>query len=137
MRKVDAYGAMSASRQRANTLTAIKKEDYSWYRRQHIRFLNEAGIARFEDRILERIQVFTDGLGLHECEDTEPVENDDGWSSTKDMDKMSKWLTFDIVTDLCFGKTENLLQSSENRSRINGITAGGRVGLLVSATTGV
>jgi hypothetical protein len=132
VRKVDNYGAMSASRRRPNTLTAIKKEDYSWYRRQHLHFLNEAGIKLFEDRVLERIQVFTDILGLREPKDAESDEKSDGWSSTKDMDKLSKWLTFDIVTDLCFGESADLLQSSKNRPYIKGITSGGRVGLLVS-----
>jgi hypothetical protein len=135
VRKVDSYGAISPSRRRPNTLTAIKKDDVNWFRRQHLQFLSEAGIKQFEDRMLDRIQVFTDLLGQRESTDAEPDEKGDGWSSTKNMDKVSKWLTFDIVTDLCFGGTANLLQSPTNRSYIKGITAGGRVGLMVSVAT--
>lgn len=134
VRKVDSYGAMSASRSRPNTLTAIKKDDYNWFRRQHLHFLSEAGIKKFEERVLKRIQVFTNILGLREPEAAvidEKGSSGDGWSSTKNMDKLSKWLTFDIVTDLCFGETADLLRSPKNRSYIKGITAGGRVGLLV------
>jgi hypothetical protein len=131
VRKVDSYSTMSASRQRPNTLSAIKKDDYTWFRRQHLQFLGEAGIKRFEDRVLERIQAFTDMLGLCESKDTNPDEKGDGWSSTKEIDEMSKWLMFDIVSDLCFGETANLLQSPKNRSYLNGISAQGRVGHLV------
>jgi hypothetical protein len=137
VRKVDSYSTMSASRQRPNTLTAIKRDDYTWFRRQHLQFLGEAGIKRVEERVLERIQVFTDILGLREPRNLKPDEKDHGWSLTKDIDELSKWLMFDIVSDLCFGETANLLQSAENRSYINGITAQGRVGLLVDATARV
>jgi hypothetical protein len=123
---------MSASRQRPNTLSAIKKDDYTWFRRQHLQFLGEAGIKLFEDRVLERIQAFTDMLGMRESKDTIPDEKGDEWSSTKEIDEMSKWLMFDIVSDLCFGETANLLQSPKNRSYLNGISAQGRVGHLVS-----
>jgi hypothetical protein len=114
VRKHDSYKTMSASRQRPNTVTAIE---------------------RVEERVLERIQVFTDILGLCEPEDTTtPVAKGDGWSSTRDIDELSKWLMFDIVSDLCFGETPDLLQSPKNRSYIHGITAQGRVGLLVNPT---
>ena len=137
MRKVDSYGAASASRYRPNTLTAIKKDDVNWFRRQHLQFLSEQGISRLEDRILERVQTLTDLLGVREPEDSQPGRLDqkgDGWSSSKDMDTMSKWLAFDVITDLCLGETANLLESPENRSYIKGITAAGRGSLMVTAS---
>jgi hypothetical protein len=135
VRKHDSYTTMSASRQRRNTVTAIEKDDYTWFRRQHLQFLGEAGIKRVEERVLERIQVFTYILGLCGPEDTTtPVAKGDGWSSTRDIDELSKWLMFDIISDLCFGETPDLLQSPKNRSYIHGITAQGRVGLLVNPT---
>jgi hypothetical protein len=136
VRKVDSYGAASASRHRPNTLTAIKKDDVNWFRRQHLHFLSEQGINRLEPRILERVQTFTDLLGVRESEDTKHDrldEHDDGWSSSKDMDTMSKWLAFDVITDLCLGETANLLESPTNRSYIKGITAAGRGSLMVRA----
>jgi hypothetical protein len=136
VRKVDSYGAASASRYRPNTLTAIKKDDVNWFRRQHLHFLSEQGISRLEDRLLERVQKLTDLLGVRESEDTQPDclnEHDDGWSSSKDMDTMSKWLAFDVITDLCLGETANLLESPTNRSYIKGITAAGRGSLIVRA----
>lgn len=139
--KVDSYGAMSPSRQRPNTLTAIKKDDFNWYRRQHLQFLSEAGIKKFEYRLLGRIQVFTDMLGQRESQDTsttqpdEKDDHDDGWSSAKDLEEMSRWLAFEIVTDLCFSATPDLLRSPKNRSYNEGVTAGGRIGLLVSTPT--
>jgi hypothetical protein len=130
VRKVDSYGAASASRYRPNTLTAIKKDDVNWFRRQHLHFLSEQGISRLEPRILERVQTFTDLLGVRESEDT---KHDDGWRSSKDIDTMSKWLAFDVITDLCLGETANLLESPTNRSYIKGITAAGRGSLMVRA----
>jgi hypothetical protein len=53
--------------------------------------------------------VFTDLLGLSEPKDPAHVEQGDGWSSTKDVDELAKWLMFDIVSDLCFGKNANVL----------------------------
>lgn len=120
-----------------HTLSAIRKDDYTWFRRQRLQFLGEAGIRRIEERILERIQVFMDLLGLSEPKDPTHVEEGDGWSPTKDIDELAKLLMFDIVSDLCFGKNANVLQSSENRLYIKGITAQGRVGLLVNPTARV
>ena len=134
VRKVDSYGAASASRHRPNTLTAIKKDDVNWFRRQHLHFLSDQGISRLEDRLLERVQKLTDLLGVREPEDTKPdrlAEHDDRWSSSKDMDTMSKWLAFYVITDLCLGETANLLESPTNRSYIKGITAAGRGSLIV------
>lgn len=137
VRKVDSYGAASASRHRPNTLTAIQKDDVNWFRRQHLHFLSETGVKCLEDRILERVQTLTDLLGVVDSKDTQSGPCDekcDGWSSSKNMDIMSKWLAFDVITDLCFGETANLLGSAENRSYIKGIASGGRVGLMVRTT---
>lgn len=73
---------------------------------------------------------------MREPEDSQPSrldEKGDGWSSSKDMDTMSKLLAFDVITDLCLGETANLLESPENRSYIKGITAAGRGSLMVTA----
>lgn len=61
-------------------------------------------------------------------------ETDDGkgWSSPKDMAKLANYLTFDVLGDLCFGKSFGMLDSDQNREIAHAIIERVKVGHVVS-----
>ncbi|PYH88844.1 cytochrome P450 monooxygenase [Aspergillus ellipticus CBS 707.79] len=108
VRKSDGYVAISASRRTPNIVTTIDKDVHGFKRRILAQVFSERGIKEIEDRVLDNISDFVDLLGS----DTDATT---GWSTPKDFAQACNWLTFDVISGLCYGEDFDMLKSSKMR----------------------
>ncbi len=76
-------------------------------------------VRKFCDKLLRPV-IFESGISVnHVSEDLKGP-----WSQAKDMSRWASYLTFDIMGDLCFSNTFNMLDSSENHYMLDVLPAG-------------
>jgi hypothetical protein len=118
--KSEGYSSLSASRQTPNTLTATDKTLHGFKRRILAQVFSTDGIKAIEERLLVNIRDFVNLLG-REGDEFGIVKHglnpkgDDGWTNTKHLAPMCDWVTFDVISDLCYGKDFDMLHSSDMR----------------------
>ncbi|KAI9367032.1 cytochrome P450 monooxygenase [Aspergillus egyptiacus] len=127
VQKTEAYAVLSASRRASNTISAIQKEVYTFKRRIHAQYYQESNLKRVEERILTRVKDFIAVLGAGLEDEQKSNNNDDNkekdekedssrsWSPPRNMADVCAWLTSDIITDLAYGKCEDMLHSPAMR----------------------
>ncbi|CAG7957653.1 unnamed protein product [Penicillium olsonii] len=117
--KSEGYSSLSASRQTPNTLTATDKTTHGFKRRILAQVFSTEGIKSIEERLLVNVRDFVDLLGRegNEVGIVKPgVDTDDGgWTQTKHLAPMCDWVTFDVISDLCYGKDFDMLHNSDMR----------------------
>ena len=118
--KSEGYSSLSASRQTPNTLTATDKTTHGFKRRILAQVFSTEGIKSIEDRLLTNVRDFVDLLGKEgdEFGIVKPglaSEKDNEWTQTKHLAPMCDWVTFDVISDLCYGKDFDMLHSSDMR----------------------
>ncbi|CAG8226384.1 unnamed protein product [Penicillium salamii] len=106
--KTDGYSTLSISRKTGNTFSLVDKNVHAFYRRVSSQIYSDKSLKEVEPRIIAAIDNFLSILGSS-------GESQDGWSSAKDVAPICNWLTFDIISDMCFGKPFGLLRSSDMR----------------------
>ncbi|CAI7658254.1 unnamed protein product [Penicillium bialowiezense] len=118
--KSEGYNSLSASRQTPNTLTATDKTAHGFKRRILAQVFSTEGIKSIEERLLTNIRDFVDLLG-REGDELGIVKpgldstQDKDWTQTKHLAPMCDWVTFDVISDLCYGKDFDMLHSSDMR----------------------
>ena len=112
-------------------LTAITAKEHGRKRRIVSQGLSDSAIAAMEDHVLKHVRNFCDKLMrpdlfenqmpplAHSREDTTEM-----WSPAKNMSRWASYLTFDIMGDLCFSNTFNMLESSTNHYMLDVLPAG-------------
>ncbi|KAG9513580.1 hypothetical protein KCV07_g8699, partial [Aureobasidium melanogenum] len=109
------YVAMSASRRTTNTMSAIEKDDVNFKRRVHTRFLSDQNLKSLEPRLLEKINKFLNLLNREHAADLTTKQPEVTWSSDVNVSELCNWLTFDVITDFCYGEGLGMLESDKNR----------------------
>lgn len=130
VRKDKGYGAMSASRRTTNTMSAIEKNDVAFKRRVHTRFLSDQNLRSLEPRLLENVNDF---LSLLITSDINTEKTDVSWGTTVNVSELCNWLTFDVITDFCYGEGVGMLKSASNRWFFEAIRAMSWRGMMVSS----
>lgn len=118
--KSEGYSSLSASRKTPNTLTSIDKSTHGFKRRILTQVFSTEGIKSIEERLLVNIRDFVNLLGRkgNEFGDTTKESDsaaNDGWSETKHLAPMCDWVTFDVISDLCYGKDFDMLHKPNMR----------------------
>lgn len=118
--KSEGYSSLSASRHTPNTLTATDKTTHGFKRRIPTQVFSIEGIKSIEERLLVNVRDFVNLLGERGNEfgkvtDGFDQETSKGWSETKHLAPMCDWVTFDVISDLCYGKDFDMLHSSSMR----------------------
>ncbi len=67
-----------------------------------------------EKYILHSVRTFTDGLKTNRWNSTVKSSGEKGWGPAQNMADWCNYLTFDIMGDLCFGKSFNMLAKADN-----------------------
>lgn len=106
VRKDDAYSVMSASRHIPSTIGCLNKKQHASKRRILAQLFTETALKGVEERVLSHISTFC--ACLHTGRSSE-------WGMAKNMASWSDFLSFDIISDLCYGKSFNLLESEALR----------------------
>jgi len=115
-RKSDWYHVLGTSFDVENVFTTIDRETHARKKRMVSQALSPSAIRYTQDHVLKNARVLCRYL----------IDTGDfrQWSQPKNM---SEWVSFavsDTISDLCFGSSLNLLQSSENRDFLQAFAAG-------------
>lgn len=78
------------------------------------------GIKAIEERLLINVRDFVNLLGQQgdEFGNIEPgveSKSGSGWTGTKHLAPMCDWVTFDVISDLCYGNDFNMLHLPDMR----------------------
>lgn len=78
-------------------------------------------VRNFCDKLLQP-EMFEGGISIQHAS----KKSKGPWSQAKDMSRWASYLTFDIMGDVCFSNTFNMLDSSENHYMLDVLPAGVR-----------
>lgn len=111
--KTEGYATLSASRT-PNLISATDKSVHGFKRRVISQTMTEESLKSMETRIVSHIQRFVALLGKNEDGPSNSAELK-GWTAPKTFRMRADWLTFDVMSDLTYGKPLGLLESEELR----------------------
>lgn len=82
--------------------------------------LSDSSIRAMEPQILKNVRIFCDCLGQgydsgDDKEQSSGKEISEGWSSPKNVTRWAGCLTFDIMGDICFSQSFDMLTREDNR----------------------
>lgn len=107
---------MSTSRTTPNTISAIDKPTHGFKRRIQSQVLSEAGLKTIEDRVVRHVQEFVKYLGSNEdAGESTSSRGQDGWGPEREMSESCNYMTYNVISDLCYGESLDLFHSSEMR----------------------
>ncbi|KAJ5350628.1 hypothetical protein N7541_008355 [Penicillium brevicompactum] len=121
VRKDDAYLVMSASLHAPNTISSIDKKAHAFKKRILAQVFTNSALKGVEDRILSHAIKFCDML-LGDSNTSDPNSSNSSmgqkssWGPVRNLATLSDYLAFDIISDLCYGKSFDMLQSDKFRS---------------------
>ena len=109
-------------------MTAITAQDH----RRKLKFvsqgLSDSAISAMEEHIIKNIRAFCRKLS---CKDDFKIQGQQGekrlstgWQMAKNIFTWTKYLTFDILGDLCFSYNCKMLDSTENHYMLKVLPAG-------------
>jgi cytochrome P450 len=90
-----------------STFSIRDRAQHAQKRRLLARAFSESAIRDTEPHILEQVQKWCSILGEGAAKGE--------WTEGRNMTTFSDYLTFDILSDLCFGKSFDVLEKEENR----------------------
>ena len=106
--KADWYRTLIvAERGGVSTFTAIDRNVHAYKRRMLSHAFSENALKGMEAYVLEQIREWCTKLG----DNTAPER----WSESRNMANMADYLTFDVLGELCYGKTFGMLSREGNR----------------------
>ncbi|RFU26374.1 hypothetical protein B7463_g9976, partial [Scytalidium lignicola] len=98
-----------------NTLTTIDKKEHSRKRRVLSHGFSDAALRNHEEAIIAQIQNFK----LYAFQETDPSQGE--WSSATNLAHWCDYLTFDIMANIVFGETYEMLKKAKYRYAIDAI----------------
>ena len=103
-----------------STITCINEQEHAQRRRLIRPGFSDASLKKFEKQLMGHIHKFCTVIETDEVSNScGPTSN--SWGPTMRMSDWCSYLTFDIMTDFCFGIQYNLLQDPECRHIIGDI----------------
>ena len=106
--KADWYAALVvAENNSANTFSTQDRSIHAYKRRMLSNAFSENALRDMESKIIANIEIWLGRLG-------EDVQTD-GWTLPHNVGPLCNYLVFDILTNLCFGRSFNLLKSTDMR----------------------
>lgn len=131
VQKFSYYNIFSHYFKAPSVLTTIAAKEHGRKRRIIGQGFSDSAIAAMEDHILKYVRCFCDKLMQPDLfENAIPTHAHSGddlkeiWSPAKNVSRWASYLTFDIMDDLCFSNTFNMLESPENHYILDVLPAG-------------
>ncbi|KAF2761963.1 cytochrome P450 [Pseudovirgaria hyperparasitica] len=124
VRKSDFYAAFPPTKDTFNTHSSIDKVAHARKRRVLSHAFSDSAIKAMENHIIAHIRVFCDKLGEKAFPRGRTVESlekysQEKWSKAQNIADWANYMTFDIMGDLCFGKSFGMLERPDNRFAID------------------
>ncbi|KAI4246468.1 MAG: hypothetical protein L6R42_009883, partial [Xanthoria sp. 1 TBL-2021] len=110
MRKMTNYNTFSHVFKGDSSDTIIGPVKHGRKKRVVTQALSERSIAAMEEHVLNKCAAIWRLMGSGN-----DGENQEGWSHTKEMTRWAGYLTFDIMGDLCFSHSFEMLEKDDNR----------------------
>ena len=114
------YGVFSYFFPYPSTETIIDKNRHAVKRRALARALSEKSLKHLEPSFLKNVRLFCAEL----VEPLEPHGKDSRWARPRDVAESTAHLSFDVMGDICFGQSFDMIQNSEKRNFIDVISDG-------------
>ena len=112
--KSEGYATMSPSTT-PNLISAVDKNVHSFKRKVISQAMTDQYLKTMQTRILAHIEDFVSMLGSDaDVAGGSPVPAG-AWAAPKDLSVAADWLTFDVISDLTYGKALGMLHSPETR----------------------
>lgn len=122
VRKSLLYKAFSDFMGDVSTHTVINKARHGFKKRILCQAVSDSAMSAMEEHILKIVRRFCDhlvdgnstnaGVEGKESIDVQVVRN---WSREKDMAAWTNYFSFDVMGELCFGKTFGMMERDDNR----------------------
>jgi len=114
--KPESYNAMSPSPGATNTISVSDREVHAFKRRIQNNVLSQSGLKAMESRVMQHLDDYVDYLGSSLDPDADASSaREGGWSYRRSMPEVSNFLTYNLVTDLCYDRHLDLFRSSKDR----------------------
>lgn len=130
VQKSSYYSIFSHYFKAPSVLTAITAKEHGRKRRIVSQGLSDSAIMAMEDHVLKNVRNFCGKLvheDTFESKDRGQLEekrSSIGWGKAKNMSLWTSYLTFDVMGDLCFSHSFNMLESSSNHYMLQVLPAG-------------
>ncbi|KAF2676845.1 cytochrome P450 family protein [Lentithecium fluviatile CBS 122367] len=99
-----------------SSLTTIDNQLHAKKKRTVSVALSESSIRSMEELILRNIRSFCESLGQKTSGSAASTpDGEDRWSEPRDLTDWADYLAFDIMSDICFSSSFNMLHSTGNR----------------------
>ncbi|KAE8316165.1 cytochrome P450 [Aspergillus transmontanensis] len=110
--KIDSYVVMSVSSHAPNTFSCIDKKKHAFKRRILFQAFTDNALNGVQDQVLSHVTGFcamlnpppSDGVGLSF-----------DWGPSVDIAPLCDYLAFDVISDLCYGRSFGMLKSDRYR----------------------
>ncbi|KAI9658000.1 MAG: hypothetical protein M1821_002660 [Bathelium mastoideum] len=111
-----------------SSLTTVDHDTHARKKRVVSSALSDSSVRSMEELVLRNIRKFTERLGeasqlLSTSAEPEDPENAE-WSSPKDMTAWADYLSFDIMGDICFSGSFEMLDKEDNRYILEALSEG-------------
>lgn len=130
VQKSSYYSIFSHYFKAPSVLTALTAKEHGRKRRIVGQGLSDSAIQAMEDHVLKNVRSFCEKLT---CKDTFGIKGVipseekkflTGWGPAKNMSRWTNYLTFDIMGDLCFSHSFDMLESKDNHYMLEVLPAG-------------
>ena len=121
VRKSPFYLAFAAAPGIFSTHTAIDRYVHARKRRVMSHAFSDAALKSLEELTIVHVRDFVKKLTTEDSPAHTPsMDTEQGWTAPKDISSWCSYLGFDVMGDLCFGKSFGMLgDNSENREAIS------------------
>ena len=130
VQKSSYYSIFSHYFKAPSVLTAITAEEHGRKRRIVSQGLSDSAIQAMENHVLKNVRTFCDKMtrtatfgtnDLSRCKENTSLAE---WGPAKNMSLWTAYLAFDIMGDICFSYSYNMLESQVNHYMIQVLPAG-------------
>lgn len=117
VRKADFYTAFPVNKNTFNVHSSIDKVSHARKRRVLSHAFSDKAIKSMEKYVLEKVRTFCRALPTTQFDfmDVQKSSGEKDWSSPKNMGEYSDWLAFDVMGELAFGKSFDMIERPDNR----------------------
>ena len=115
VRKSDFYTAFPASKGAWSTHSAIDKNLHARKRRVLSHGFSDAALRGLQPHILHSIRKFCNTIGEVPAGANKSMITTEDWSAAKDLAEWINYMSYDVLGDICYGKSFETLEKEENR----------------------
>jgi cytochrome P450 len=115
VRKADFYSVFPATKGSWSTHSAIDKRLHARKRRVLSQAFSDAAMRGLQPHIVQVIRTFCNAVADVQTSGTSEKKHQAAWSTPRNMADWANYMSYDVLGDICYGKSFDTLQSEGNR----------------------